>query len=66
MLDLLEYIGFFCFFYMINNNNNNNNNNNTTVERQEVSLCVWDPLGQPVKRYQLFFDHLIKISKKEI
>ena len=28
------------------------------------SFCVWDPLGQPVKRYQLSFDHLIKISEK--
>ena len=28
-------------------------------------LCVWDPLGQPLERYQLFFDHLIKISKKK-
>ena len=28
------------------------------------SFCVWDPLGQPVKLYQLFFDRLIKISEK--
>ena len=27
-------------------------------------FCVWDPLGQPVERYQLFFDHLIKFSEK--
>ena len=27
-------------------------------------FCVWDPLGQPLERYQLFFNHLIKISEK--
>ena len=27
-------------------------------------FCVWDPLGQPVERYQLFYDQLLKISKK--
>ena len=27
-------------------------------------FCVWNPLGQPVESYQLFFDYLIKISEK--
>ena len=27
-------------------------------------FCVWDPLGQPVERYQLFYDQLLKVSKK--
>ena len=28
-------------------------------------FCVWDPLGQPVERYQLFYDQLQKNSKKK-
>ena len=28
-------------------------------------FCVWDPLGQPVERYQLFYDQLQKVSKKK-
>ena len=28
-------------------------------------FCVWDPLGQPVESFQLFFDHLIKFSQKK-
>ena len=28
------------------------------------SFCIWHQLGQPVKRYHLFSDHLIKISEK--
>ena len=27
-------------------------------------FCVWDPLGQSVQRYHLFYDQLLKISKK--
>ena len=27
-------------------------------------FCVWDPLGQPVERYQLFYDQLLKFRKK--
>ena len=27
-------------------------------------FCVWDRLDQPLERYQLLFDHLIKISEK--
>ena len=27
-------------------------------------FCVWDPLGQPLERYQLFSDHLVKVSEK--
>ena len=28
-------------------------------------FCVWDPLGQPVERYQLFSDQLLKVSEKK-
>ena len=27
-------------------------------------FCIWDPLGQPLERHHLFFDHLIKTSEK--
>ena len=37
---------------------------NNCRETGGFSFCVWDPLGQPVESYQLFFDHLMKISKK--
>ena len=33
-------------------------------EKGGFFFCVWDPLGPPVERYQLFFDHLIKNSGK--
>ena len=61
MMDLLEYIGFFWFFYITNNNKNNR----ATVERQDVFFCVWGLFNQPVERYQIIFDHLIKISKRK-
>ena len=33
-------------------------------EEGTAFFCVWDPLSQPVKRYQLFYDKLLKVSKK--
>ena len=33
-------------------------------EEASFFFSVWDPLGQPVERYQLFYDQLLKFSKK--
>ena len=38
---------------------------NDCWETGDFVFCVWEPLGQPVERYQLFRDHLIKISEKQ-
>ena len=34
-------------------------------EEGTFCFCVWDPLGQPVESYQLFYDQLLKNSKKK-